>query len=198
MSVAAVEESGCAYSQAGAGAFQRDFGKRATPGDMVRLAQRTGARQVEADTQVRTGLLQYEAGGPRGEISPLGLCRGETQLESWKHDKRSRHERGYGAAWVKLRARILQRDCYRCRCEDCRRTGELKPATEVDHIISKAAWVKRTGTEKGVDAESNLQAINHDCHMAKGLRERGYREPQRIGADGYPMGVVEPRGGGVV
>ena len=107
--------------------------------------------------------------------------------QPWQHDRRSRHERGYGSAWVKLRLVILKRDGYRCRCQECRRTGALKPATEVDHIVSKAAWSKRWGNLNGVDAASNLQAINSACHQAKSLIERGFSEPQRIGLDGFPQ-----------
>ena len=107
--------------------------------------------------------------------------------DAWKHDRRSRHERGYGTAWDKLRKQILARDCYQCRCDSCRSAGIIKPATEVDHRISKANWLKRFGSLDGVDSPINLQAINKDCHERKSLLERGFRPAQRIGADGFPI-----------
>nr|MCU0920178.1 HNH endonuclease [Burkholderiaceae bacterium] len=50
----------------------------------------------------------------------------------------SRHARGYGAAWDRLRQLVLRRDAGICQCEDCRRTGMLTAAHEVDHIVPKA------------------------------------------------------------
>lgn len=108
------------------------------------------------------------------------------QRKPWHHDKRSRHERGYGTAWDKLRLRILARDGYLCRCEDCAKTKRLRPATEVDHIVSKAAWLKQRGSLDGCDDDSNLAAINSDCHKAKTAREMGHRVRLRIGRDGWP------------
>ena len=72
-------------------------------------------------------------------------------------------QRGYGWAWVKQRDRILKRDCG--LCQPCLR---LTPAlvhlgNEVDHIIGKASG--------GTDDDSNLQAINAECHRIKTARE---------------------------
>jgi 5-methylcytosine-specific restriction protein A len=58
---------------------------------------------------------------------------------------------------------ILKRDRYLCQCEECRRTGRVLPATEVDHRISKA--------EGGSDDPANLAAINTDCHRKKTATE---------------------------
>jgi len=91
----------------------------------------------------------------------------------------SRHERGYGTAWDKLRKRVLDRD--RHLCQPCLREGRVHAATHVDHIVSKAAG--------GTDDESNLQAINVDCHQAKTAQDSG-RSPKRvirIGPDGWPL-----------
>ena len=105
----------------------------------------------------------------------------------WLHDKRSSSERGYGWAWQKLRLRILARDGYICQCEECTKANRIRPAQEVDHIVSKAEWKRRHLTLDGVDNPSNLQAINRLCHERKSLAERGYTEPQRIGEDGFPV-----------
>lgn len=69
----------------------------------------------------------------------------------------SRHERGYGSAWVKTRARILKRDMH--LCQPCLTTGRPTLATEVDHVTPKA--------KGGTDDDENLQAICHDCHVVK-------------------------------
>lgn len=92
---------------------------------------------------------------------------------SFKDDRRkSRQERGYGAHWDKLRKQILERDQYICQCEDCKRLDRIRPATEVDHITSKAEWRINNGSIEGVDNPRNLQAINKECHKAKTAQEQ--------------------------
>jgi 5-methylcytosine-specific restriction protein A len=81
----------------------------------------------------------------------------------------SRQSRGYGAAWDKVRAHVLERDAG--ICQPCLKQGRTHLADEVDHVISKAEWKRRYGTEDGVDDPSNLQAINAKCHRAKTARE---------------------------
>ena len=73
----------------------------------------------------------------------------------------SRHARGYGTAWDKLRARVLSRDAG--LCQPCLALGHTTPATQVDHITNKA--------QGGTDAEHNLQAICTPCHKAKTAQE---------------------------
>ena len=96
--------------------------------------------------------------------------------------KESRHARGYGAAWVKTRIRILRRDLH--LCQPCLSAGRPTPATEVDHIKPKA--------KGGCDDDANLQAICTDCHKAKTEREaaeaQGRTVRQTIGLDGWPLG----------
>jgi 5-methylcytosine-specific restriction protein A len=101
--------------------------------------------------------------------------------------KESRHKRGYGAEWDKIRERILIRDKGMCQCTDCK--GMKLPANEVDHIVSKAKAARLRWTQARIDADDNLQAINHDCHLKKSAEERGYtlKPKVRIGADGWPI-----------
>lgn len=68
-----------------------------------------------------------------------------------------------GRPWRRKRARILKRDGYLCRCDDCTRDGLLLLAHEVDHIVPRARG--------GTDDDSNLRAINRDCHLRKTARE---------------------------
>lgn len=72
-------------------------------------------------------------------------------------------KRGYGSAWQRLRKQVLERDGFICQCADCKASGRLREASEVDHIVGKA--------DGGTDATSNLQAINRDCHRKKTARE---------------------------
>jgi len=98
----------------------------------------------------------------------------------------SRHARGYGAAWDRLRISILERDQYVCRCVTCTAKGRIRPATEVDHVTPKS--------QGGTDDPGNLCAINRDCHLAKSQREalagRGITEQRpskACDADGVPL-----------
>ncbi|MBW7903016.1 MAG: HNH endonuclease [Rhodocyclaceae bacterium] len=75
----------------------------------------------------------------------------------------SRHERGYGADWVRRRIVILRRDGG--LCQPCLRAGRVTTATQVDHITPKS--------DGGTDAEDNLQSICADCHAAKTAAEAG-------------------------
>lgn len=90
-----------------------------------------------------------------------GYCAQHEHLASgWNAPGRGTAEqRGYDAAWRKLRLLILRRDRYRCRCADCVSLGRVLPASEVDHRIPKF--------EGGTDDPANLYAINSDCHKRK-------------------------------
>lgn len=76
-------------------------------------------------------------------------------------------QRGYGAAWRKLRTIVLTEQP-RCQC------GAM--ATEVDHIIPKARG--------GTDARANLRGMCATCHRSKSQRDANpavgrKREPER-------------------
>lgn len=100
----------------------------------------------------------------------------------WRGNRGTRHERGYGSKWVKLREVVLKRDMR--LCQPCLTTGRPTTATEVDHIKPKA--------KGGTDDPDNLQAICGECHRAKTEREgaeaQGRRLKRTIGADGWPVG----------
>lgn len=87
-----------------------------------------------------------------GRIQPCPTHR----RKPWQHAQPSRHARGYGAAWNRLRKEILERDnytCYRCHGE----------ADGVDHVKPKA--------QGGTDDPMNLAAICGDCQQKKAGRE---------------------------
>jgi|GEM_PF-1725964 len=74
----------------------------------------------------------------------------------------TRHERGYGAAWDRIRARVMRRDAG--LCQPSLRHGLVVQATAVDHKVPKA--------QGGTDAEDNLQAISAAVHTAKTNAEK--------------------------
>lgn len=94
----------------------------------------------------------------------------------------SRHSRGYGTAWDKLRKTILERDKH--LCQPCLANGRPTPATQVDHVTPKA--------KGGTDAADNLQGICAPCHDLKTAQDaadaqgRAYRPKVAFGADGWP------------
>ena len=99
--------------------------------------------------------------------------------------KESRHVRGYGSAWTKLRETIIARDMG--LCQQCKREGRLNPYRKgqgfaVDHIVAKAAG--------GTDEPGNLELKCGSCHLAKTEREaasaQGRTVKPTIGLDGWP------------
>ena len=100
---------------------------------------------------------------------------------------KSRHERGYGAEWDRLRTRIMQRDGGLCQV--CKRKGIVSIATAVDHIVSKANATRMKWTPVQIDAETNLQAICKPCHLVKTEEEQGKvkRVKRGVGPDGWPI-----------
>ena len=99
---------------------------------------------------------------------------------SWS--KESRHARGYGTNWTKLRLFVLRRDNGLCQCDQCKGGAlRLTPANEVNHIKPKA--------QGGMDSEDNLQAVAHACHLRITAEQQGklHRPKAQIGVDGYPI-----------
>lgn len=101
--------------------------------------------------------------------------------------KTSRHERGYGSHWTKLREVIIARDYG--LCQQCKREGRLNPYRKgegfaVDHIIPKA--------KGGTDDWDNLETLCKEHHDRKTEREaaeaQGHKIRPTIGLDGWPIG----------
>lgn len=82
----------------------------------------------------------------------------------WKPDalRGNRHERGYGNAWLKVRASVLRKD--KGLCQACRKAGRVTSATDVDHIVNKARG--------GGDEPENLQSLCGPCHRTKTAKEK--------------------------
>jgi 5-methylcytosine-specific restriction enzyme A len=86
--------------------------------------------------------------------------------------KESSTARGYGFAWQKLRLVILERDCYLCQCAECAKRQVPLPANEVDHILPKA--------QGGTDDESNLRAVNTECHKRLTIAQKGHKPAESL------------------
>jgi 5-methylcytosine-specific restriction protein A len=136
-------------------------------------------------------VLAHEAAARSGQAQILDRQGDPNQDSLMAWHKSSRHERGYGADWDRLRQLILQRDCG--ICQPCKRKGVIHTGTEVDHIISKAKAKRMRWTDAQINAESNLQVINSECHKAKTADESGYalKPKVRIGLDGFPVECTE-------
>lgn len=86
----------------------------------------------------------------------------EHQRKAWAtNEGKSRHERGYGSKWDKLRKQILKRDQHLCQV--CLEKGIYTKARQVDHKTPKA--------EGGTDDPNNLQSICIPCHRYKTANE---------------------------
>jgi 5-methylcytosine-specific restriction protein A len=81
----------------------------------------------------------------------------------------------------------MRRDKGLCQCDDCKRKAYPLPAHEVDHIVSKKKAEAMGWTKQQINADSNLQAINRDCHKKKTAEENGKRLKPQIGVDGWPI-----------
>ena len=101
----------------------------------------------------------------------------------------SRHKRGYGAEWDKVRKLVLERDAHLCQCRHCKAEGRTTIATEVDHIVSRANAQALGWSKARTEHPNNLQAINTDCHVINTQEEQGKSvKPKRyIGLDGFPI-----------
>jgi 5-methylcytosine-specific restriction protein A len=88
----------------------------------------------------------------------------------------SRHARGYGTAWDKLRAETLAAQAG--LCQPCLKVGVATPnCNTVDHIVPKA--------QGGADAASNRQTICGPCHAVKTAAEA------RLARLGAPLDTLD-------
>jgi 5-methylcytosine-specific restriction protein A len=95
---------------------------------------------------------------------------------AWSRE--SRHKRGYGTEWDKLRDRYMREHplCAHCLAMKPQRVTE---AAHLDHVTPKA--------KGGTDADENLQALCKACHKLKTLRDRGVRPRVEFDTEGNPL-----------
>lgn len=84
-----------------------------------------------------------------------------------------------GAAWRRLRASVLADEPL---CRYCYLYGELKPATDVDHIDD----------DPTNNSRDNLQSLCHACHSRKTNADMGRRVTYGCDADGMPLDPNHP------
>lgn len=98
---------------------------------------------------------------------------------SWRTDKRTSAQRGYGAAWQRARAAFLRRNALCCYCQA---EGRITLATVVDHKVP------HRGDERLFWDAGNWQAMckaHHDG--AKQAEERSGKKRRVVGPDGWPI-----------
>ena len=105
------------------------------------------------------------AGCPALDVEGSGFC-AEHQQDRYvgrfgDRARGSRHKRGYGREWDRMRKETLAEDQGLCRL--CRAKGRFVRATEVDHITPKA--------EGGTDDPGNRQSLCESCHRQKTQEE---------------------------
>ncbi len=112
--------------------------------------------------------MAYVRGAP-------SCAQGERQLSARKPwaDRGSRHARGYGSHWDKLRLVILRRDNH--LCQSCLAKGRPTPANHVDHIRPKS--------KGGTDDHGNLQSLCQECHDEKTAQEDRRHPSKRMKRD---------------
>lgn len=121
-------------------------------------------------------------------------CRRVQRNRGRDRDRAGSSERGYDAAWERLRIWQLHREP---TCRICRGEGRLTGATVVDHIIP----FKGRGDPLRLDP-ANLQSLCKPCHDAKTARDGSWAgpatakqgephpeqwQPPRVGADGVAV-----------
>lgn len=101
-----------------------------------------------------------------------------TRIPSWRTDRRTAAERGYGSKWRKARLIFLQQHPL---CDYCAKDGRTEPATVVNHIVP------HKGDQVLFWDVSNWQAtcrVHHDSTIA---REENRKVKIGGDADGQPL-----------
>lgn len=86
----------------------------------------------------------------------------------------SRHARGYGNAWEKVREEVRERA--NGMCESCMRKGFVRVGTQCHHKIPKA--------KRGSDDPGNLAWLCEECHVAADAAAQGRKIKCRVALDG--------------
>lgn len=82
----------------------------------------------------------------------------------------------------------MERDFYLCQCSECAKRQVPLPAHEVNHKTPKAEAERLGWTQEQMDAPSNLEAVNRECHKRITMQQKGHRpKPRGVGCDGWPM-----------
>jgi len=153
------------------------------------FVQRTGGPKSPIDLILLPPSLPLAASAAQLDsgLSRLSILGALMSRSNWPTE--SRHKRGYGAEWDKVRKLVLERDGNLCQCRHCKAASRTTIATEVDHIVSRSIAQVLGWSKARAEHPNNLQAINSDCHARKTQEEQGKTvKPKRhIGLDGFPI-----------
>ena len=89
-----------------------------------------------------------------------GKCSKCSKCSNWE-GRGTRHDRGYGVKWERIRKVVIKRD--KGLCQPCFRNGFIKRFDQVDHRKQKA--------DGGTDDIGNLECICNECHRIKTAKE---------------------------
>jgi len=104
--------------------------------------------------------------------------------KAWQHLTTSSTARGYGYAWQQLRLIVLARDNGLCQCPECKQSGRIRKASEVDHIVSKARAASLGWSQQQVDSLDNLRSVHAECHRRITMLDNGRNPGQLFDASG--------------
>ena len=130
-------------------------------------------------------VTRYAAPGnrPALRVSPM-VDNAKPSRKAWQHPTTSSTARGYGSAWQRLRLIVLARDNGLCQCPECKSSGRIRKAREVDHIVSKAKAAQLGWTQRQVDSLDNLRSVHSECHKRITMRDQGRNPGQLFDAGG--------------
>ena len=102
-------------------------------------------------------------------------------MTSWRTNKRTTAERGYGGRWQRLSKQFL-RQSENALCVMRKAEGTTKQAEVVDHITP------HKGDQTLFWDPTNWQGLCRSHHSRdKQAEERGFKRRRRIGVDGYSI-----------
>ena len=122
-------------------------------------------------------------GNPKGRmtkrITGSPESTGEAKEPSWRGNKGTAAQRGYGSRWQKARASFLAAHPI---CVMCKADGTLTPANVVDHVIP------HRGDKNLFWDTANWQSLCARHHNSDKRRiESGKEARPTIGLDGWPV-----------
>jgi 5-methylcytosine-specific restriction protein A len=92
---------------------------------------------------------------------PIHRSPGWISPQQRDRERGTRQQRGYDAAWQRVRLVVLAAEPL---CRFCDAAGRIEPATEVDHI---------DGNSRNND-RANLRPLCKPCHSRRTARDQGF------------------------
>lgn len=105
--------------------------------------------------------------------------------ESWRTDKRTTAERGYGSRWQRARKTFLSR-AENALCRMCEASGRVTAATVVDHVKP------HKGDQALFWDSANWQPLCKACHDGAKARQESRGIAPGHDATGWPIDPAHP------